>query len=54
MERKTTSIKIDPEIWKQVKIHCTEQEIEICKWLEGLIKRVLHIKSKNEKQKNKL
>ncbi len=41
MERKTTSIKINPEIWKQVKIHCAEQEIEICDYLEGLLKKDL-------------
>ncbi len=41
MERKTTSIKIDPEVWKQVKIHCATQEIEICDFLEGVLKKVL-------------
>ena len=41
MERKTTSIKIDPEVWKQVKIYCATQEIEICDYLEGLLKKDL-------------
>lgn len=41
MERKTTSFKIDPEVWKQVKIHCATQEIEICDFLEGVLKKVL-------------
>lgn len=41
MERKTTSIKIDPEVWKQVKIHCVTQEIEICDFLEGVLKKIL-------------
>jgi len=41
MKRKTTSIKIDPEIWKQVKIHCATQEIEICDYLESLLKKDL-------------
>ena len=41
MERKTTSIKINPEIWKKVKIHCATQEIEICDYLEGLLKKDL-------------
>jgi len=43
MERKTTSIKTNPEIWKQVKIHCAEQEIEICDYIEGLIKKDLKV-----------
>jgi len=43
MERKTTSIKIDPEVWKQVKIHCATQEIEICDYLESLLKKDLKI-----------
>ena len=41
MERKTTSIKINPEIWKQVKLHCVKQEMEICDYIEGLIKKDL-------------
>ena len=41
MERKTTSLKINPEIWKQVKIYCATQEIEICDYLEGLLKKDL-------------
>jgi len=43
MERKTTSIKINPEIWKQVKIHCATEELEICDYLEKLIKTDLKI-----------
>ncbi len=41
MERKTTSLKINPEMWKQVKLHCVKQEIEICDYIEGLIKKDL-------------
>jgi len=37
MERKTTSFKIDPEIWRKVKIYCAEKEIDIADFLEGLI-----------------
>lgn len=43
MERKTTSIKINPEIWKQVKIHCATEELEICDYLEVLLKKDLNI-----------
>ena len=38
MERKTTSIKISPEIWQEVKIHCIKQQIDISDWLEKIIK----------------
>ncbi len=44
MERKTTSIKINPEIWKKVKIHCTTEDIEIGDYLENLLKKDLNIK----------
>ncbi len=44
MERKTTSLKINPEIWKQVKIHCATDEIELCDYVEGLIKKDLKLK----------
>ena len=42
MERKTTSIKVSPEIWKQVKVHCAKQETEICDYIEGLIRQNLN------------
>ena len=29
MTRKTTSIKIDPELWKKVKKYCIDKEIDI-------------------------
>jgi len=50
MERKTTSIKINLEIWKQVKIHCATEELELCNYLEGLLKKDLKIQNgkKNE------
>ena len=41
MERKTTSFKIDPEVWKKVKIHCAEQEIDITDFLEKIINKEL-------------
>jgi len=39
MERKTTSLKINPEIWKKVKIHCITENIDISEYLEELIKK---------------
>jgi len=41
MERKTTSIKISPEIWQEVKIHCIMQQVDISDWLEKIIKENL-------------
>lgn len=41
MLRKTTSIKIDPELWKKVKKHCIDEEIEVSEYLENLIKQDL-------------
>ena len=41
MERKTTSIKIDPKIWEEVKIHCIRAKKDISVWLEEIIKKEL-------------
>ena len=38
MERKTTSIKINPELWKKVKIHCIKEGKDISEYIEELIK----------------
>ena len=38
MERKTTSIKIDPELWKKVKKYCIDKEIDVSEYIEGLVK----------------
>ncbi|MDE1828153.1 MAG: hypothetical protein KGH65_03275 [Candidatus Micrarchaeota archaeon] len=38
MERKTTSIKIDPELWKRVKKFCIDEEVDVSEYLEKLIK----------------
>lgn len=38
-ERKTTSLKIDPELWKEVKKHCIDKEIDVSDYVENLIKR---------------
>lgn len=36
--RKTTSIKVDPDLWKKVKMHCIEEDLEISEYLEELIR----------------
>ena len=42
MVRKTTSLKIDEELWKEVKIECIKKDIEISEYLESLIKKDLN------------
>ena len=44
MERKTTSLKIEPELWKAVKKHCIDEDLDISEYLEELIKRDLKSK----------
>jgi hypothetical protein len=41
MVRKTTSLKIDEEVWKKVKIHCIQSDKDISDYIEELIKRDL-------------
>jgi hypothetical protein len=41
MVRKTTSLKIDEEFWKRVKIECIKKDIEISEYVEQLIKKDL-------------
>lgn len=50
MERKTTSIKINPELWQDVKIHCIKEKKDISEWLEEIIKENLR---PNRDKKNK-
>ncbi len=45
MVRKTTSLKIEEDLWKQVKIHCATEGIDISDYLEQIIKKDL--KKKN-------
>lgn len=40
-ERKTTSIKVNPELWEEVKIFCIKQKTDISDWLEKIIKKNL-------------
>lgn len=46
MPKKTTSIKIDSEVWKKVKMHCIEKDIDISEYLEKIIRRDLQLGKK--------
>jgi len=39
LERKTTSLKIDPEIWKMGKKKCIDKDVSISEYIESLIKK---------------
>lgn len=49
MSRKTTSLKIDEELWKEVKIECIKRDIEISEFIEGLFKKELNKSSGGKK-----
>ena len=38
MVRKTTSLKIEEELWKEVKIHCIQIGKDISEYLEEIVK----------------
>lgn len=44
MVRKTTSLKIDEELWKLVKIHCIQEGIDISDFIEELVKKNIKVK----------
>ena len=44
MSRKTTSLKIDIGLWKEVKKKCIDLDFEISDYLERLIKKDLGMK----------
>ena len=39
IKRKTTSIKIEPTLWKRVRKKCIDDDIDISEYLENLIKK---------------
>jgi len=39
MNRKTTSLKINPEIWKTAKKKCIDKDISISEYVESLIEK---------------
>ncbi|MDO8647061.1 MAG: hypothetical protein Q7R70_01435 [Candidatus Diapherotrites archaeon] len=48
MKRKTTSIKVDPEFWKQVKSYTALKGIDISDLLEDLLKKELEKEKKKQ------
>ena len=41
MVKKTTSLKVDEDFWKEVKIHCIQNDTEISEYIETVIKKDL-------------
>ena len=41
MERVTQNIKIDPNLWTEVKVHVAKAGMKISDYIEGLIKKDL-------------
>ena len=41
LDRKVTSMKIDPELWKMVKKHSIDNDISITKFVEDALRREL-------------
>lgn len=41
MKRETTSIKIDPELWKKAKKYCIDKDITVSELIEDLVKKEL-------------
>jgi len=50
MERKTTSFKINPKIWRMVKVYCAKKEIDIADFLEDIINKELNLKIRNSRK----
>ena len=43
-KRVTKSIKIDPELWKEMQHHCIDKEIDYSSFIENLIREKFHKK----------
>ena len=41
MVKKKTSIIIDDKLWKELKKHCTDEEIDMSVWIENKIREEL-------------
>lgn len=39
MDRKKTSIKFDETLWKEVKKHCIDDNLEVSEYLEHLVRK---------------
>lgn len=40
-KREVTSIKVDPELWKEVKIQAIREDVEISEFMDRAIKKEL-------------
>jgi len=40
-KKEVTSIKVDPELWKEVKIQAIREDLEVSEFMERAIKREL-------------
>ena len=43
MARKTVSLKLDDDLWKEARKHCIEKDLEYGKYVESLIKKDLKL-----------
>ena len=52
-KRKSTSIKIDPDLWKEVKIEAIRRDLEVSELVELALRKELKIlgESKNERHR---
>lgn len=41
MEKKTISLKINPELWKEAQKKCIDKDLKYSDYVEGLIKKDL-------------
>jgi len=39
--RVTTSIKVNPEVWREVKIYCIRKKVEISEFVEKSLKEAM-------------
>jgi len=46
MERRTTSVKVNPEIWKKFKLYCIENDLEMGEELEKMVEEKITNKQK--------
>ena len=54
MVSKVTSIRIEEEVWKRLKVHCVSAGIDIGKYLEMMINERLSKLEAHEKQQTNL
>ena len=48
MARKTTSLKVDEEVWKKAKIHCILNNKDLSEFIESLLIKELKLKKEDK------